>query len=164
MSEKLKIHTFDFDKTIAGLRSDFGKVEAADALEDVKNVYRGVLYFCIQNLYALGRLVNNTSDTELEAWLEAGKGKHKKESIETLTIFRTNLLPESNFEKLTERLKDFYLELAPLEEDDDMRELKKKLVLTMFSTNFTLFFEGGEEAYAEAQAWLMDREFGDIKL
>ena len=160
--EKLKIATFDFEKTIAMLRSDFEKVGESDALDEVKDIYRGILYFALLNLYALGKELGQKPDASLETWLEEGKGQHKKAHVESLAIFRTNLLPESDYEKVVERLKDCYLELTGTEEEDEVRELKKKLVLTLISLNFTLYFEGGEEAYSEAQEWLMEREFGNI--
>lgn len=161
--DELKLSRFDFNKTLVMLRGDFDRVSESDALEDVKDIYHGVLFFSIQNLYQMQQLFNDQGDTFLEAWIAEGAGRYKKASVETLTIFRTNLLPESDYETVVEDLRDCYLELAASEEEDELREIKKKLVLTLFSLNFTLFFEGGEEAYMEAQEWLMDREFGDIK-
>lgn len=145
------------------LRRDFDLVDESDAVADVKDIYHGVLFFSIQNLYQLRQLFDGAGDAGLEAWIRDGAGRYKKASVETLTIFRTNLLPDSDYEATVEDLRDAYLELAASEEEDELREIKKKLVLTLFSLNFTLFFEGGEEAYMEAQEWLMDREFGDIK-
>ncbi len=162
-TDNLKLARFDFDTTLAMLRGDFERVGGSDALEDVKEIYRGVLFFSIQNLYQLRQLFKEGTDDSLAAWIADGAGRYKKASIETLTIFRTNLLPESDYEGIVEELRECYLELAQSEEEDELREIKKKLVLTLFSLNFTLFFEGGEEAYMEAQEWLMDREFGDIK-
>ena len=159
----LKLARFDFDGTITLLREDFERVSECDALEDVKAIYHGVLFFSIQNLYQLRQLFDAKSVGAMASWIADGAGRYKKANIETLTIFRTNLLPESDYEGVIEDLRDCYLELAQSDEEDELREIKKKLVLTLFSLNFTLFFEGGEEAYMEAQEWLMDREFGDIK-
>ena len=161
--DELKLARFDFEGTIAMLREDFDRVTKSDALEDVKAIYHGVLFFSIQNLYQLQQLFGEKSDAAIESWIADGAGRYKKANIETLTIFRTNLLPESDYDGVVEDLRECYLELAQSEEEDELREIKKKLVLTLFSLNFTLFFEGGEEAYMEAQEWLMDREFGDIK-
>lgn len=161
--EELKLARFDFDGTLSMLREDFAQVDESDALEDVKEIYHGVLFFSIQNIYQLRQLFDSKSDAGLETWINDGTGRYKKASVETLTIFRTNLLPDSDYEGVVEDLRDAYLELAASDEEDELREIKKKLVLTLFSLNFTLFFEGGEEAYLEAQEWLMDREFGDIK-
>lgn len=161
--QNLKIKSFDFEKNIKLLRDDFEKVEKSDALLDVKGIYEGVLYFCIVNLEALNRFLNKNEDKELLLWMEENKGKYKKSSIDTLNIFRENLLPETDYAKLVDKLKDFYLEILQADnDDDDIRELRKLLVLAMFSLNFTLFFEGGEEEYSQMQEWLMDKEFGDI--
>ena len=160
----MKIDTYDLEKLIKMMRNDFDKVGQADAFDEVKELYQGVLYYSISNLYLLKEVVTpGFADTELKSWIETGKGVYKKGNIESLTIFRTNLLPESDYESMIEDMKDLYLELQQQDEDDDrIRELKKRLVLALFSLNFTLLFEGGEEAYEEAQAWLMEREFGDI--
>ena len=161
MSKDLQIETFDFDGTIEVLRRDFDLIEGCDALDQVKEIYRGVLFFSIQNLYQLQKLVSGSENKVLETWLEEGKGRYKKASIDTLNLFRTNLLPDTDFTRIVEKLKDCYLDLGSPEEDREA-EMKKKLVLTLFSLNFTLFFEGGEGDYMEAQEWLMDREFGDL--
>lgn len=161
--QNLKIKSFDFEKNIKLLRDDFEKVEKSDALLEVKTIYEGVLYFCIVNLHTLNRFLNKNEDKELLLWIEQNKGKYKKSSIDTLNIFRTNLLPETDYAKLVDKLKDFYLEILQADnDDDDIRELRKLLVLAMFSVNFTLFFESGEEEYSQMQEWLMDKEFGDI--
>ncbi len=161
----MTVERYNFTDLISMMRNDFDTVSGADAMEEVRELYQGVLYYSVSNLHLLMQVIDpEYRDEALSKWIEAGKGQHKKANIESLTIFRSNLLPASDYEKVVEDMKDLYLNLQQQDDDDDrVRDMKKRLVLAMFSINFTLLFEGGEEAYEEAQAWLMDREFGDIK-
>ena len=108
MSKDLQIETFDFDGTIEVLRRDFDLIEGCDALDQVKEIYHGVLFFSIQNLYHLQKLVSGSENKVLEPWLEEGRGRYKKASIDTLNLFRTNLLPDTDFTRIVEKLKDYY--------------------------------------------------------